>query len=138
MVKVFMGLPGSGKTKHLIDLVNNAVENESGNVVCIELGQKLRFDLNHNAKLVDITEYDFQGSFETLTAFVSGMYAGNYDITHIFIDSTLKIAGTDDVAAIEDFLGRLDAFSEKTGVKFTVSLSTDVSRATDEIGRAHV
>ena len=133
MVKVFMGLPGSGKTKHLIDLVNNAVENESGNVVCIELGQKLRFDLNHNAKLVDITEYDFQGSFETLTAFVSGMYAGNYDITHIFIDSTLKNAGTDDVAAIEDFLGRLDAFSEKTGVKFTVSLSTDVSRATDKI-----
>lgn len=133
MVKVFMGLPGSGKTKHLIDLVNNAVENESGNVVCIELGQKLRFDLNHNAKLVDITEYDFQGSFETLTAFVSGMYAGNYDITHIFIDSTLKIVGTDDVAAIEDFLGRLDAFSEKTGVKFTVSLSTDVSRATDKI-----
>ena len=133
MVKVFMGLPGSGKTKHLIDLVSNAVENESGNVVCIELGQKLRFDLNHNAKLVDITEYDFQGSFETLTAFVSGMYAGNYDITHIFIDSTLKIAGTDDVAAIEDFLGRLDAFSEKTGVKFTVSLSTDVSRATDKI-----
>ena len=133
MVKVFMGLPGSGKTKHLIDLVNNAVENESGNVVCIELGQKLRFDLNHNAKLVDITEYDFQGSFETLTAFVSGMYAGNYDITHIFIDSTLKIAGTDDVAAIEDFLGRLDAFSEKTGVKFTVSLSTDVSRVTGKI-----
>ena len=96
MVKVFMGLPGSGKTKHLIDLVNNAVENESGNVVCIELGQKLRFDLNHNAKLVDITEYDFQGSFETLTAFVSGMYAGNYDITHIFIASPLKLAGAAD------------------------------------------
>ena len=133
MVKVFMGLPGSGKTKHLIDLVNNAVENESGNVVCIELGQKLRFDLNHNAKLVDITEYDFQGSFETLMAFVNGMYAGNYDITHIFIDSTLKIVGCDDVDAIESFLSRLDAFSEKTGVKFTVSLSADVSRATDKI-----
>ena len=133
MVKVFMGLPGSGKTKHLIDLVNNAVENESGNVVCIELGQKLRFDLNHNAKLVDITEYDFQGSFETLVAFVNGMYAGNYDITHIFIDSTLKIVGSDDVEAIESFLARLDDFSEKTGVKFTVSLSTDVSRATDKI-----
>ena len=133
MVKVFMGLPGSGKTKHLIDLVNNAVENESGNVVCIELGQKLRFDLNHNAKLVDITEYDFQGSFETLVAFVNGMYAGNYDITHIFIDSTLKIVSSDDVEAIESFLARLDAFSEKTGVKFTVSLSTDVSRATDKI-----
>ncbi|WP_458862399.1 hypothetical protein [Acidaminobacterium chupaoyuni] len=133
MVKVFMGLPGSGKTKHLVELVNNAVENESGNVVCIEMGQKLRFDLNHNAKLVDITEYDFVNSFETLFAFVTGMYAGNYDITHIFIDSTLKISHNDDVAAIERFLEQLDAFNAKTGVKFTVSLSTDIARATDKI-----
>ena len=133
MVKVFMGLPGSGKTKHLVELVNNAVENESGNVVCIEMGQKLRFDLNHNAKLVDITEYDFVNSFETLFAFVTGMYAGNYDITHIFIDSTLKISHNDDVAAIERFLEQLDAFNAKTGVKFTVSLSTDIARATDKL-----
>ena len=133
MVKVFMGLPGSGKTKHLVELVNNAVENESGNVVCIEMGQKLRFDLNHNAKLVDITEYDFVNSFETLFAFVTGMYVGNYDITHIFIDSTLKISHNDDVAEIERFLEQLDAFNAKTGVKFTVSLSTDIARATDKI-----
>ena len=89
------------------------------------LGQKLRFDLNHNAKLVDITEYDFQGSFETLVAFVNGMYAGNYDITHIFIDSTLKIVGSDDVEAIESFLARLDAFSEKTGVDVVVAEGSD-------------
>lgn len=133
MVKVFMGLPGSGKTKHLVELVNNAVENELGNVVCIELGQKLRFDLHRNVKLVDITEYGFESSFETLIAFVNGMYAGNYDITHIFIDSALKIAGCSEVGKIENFLERLDAFSEKTGVKFTVSLSADVSLASDKI-----
>ena len=123
MVKVFMGLPGSGKTKHLIELVNNAVENESGNVVCIELGQKLRFDLHYNVKLVDIAEYDFKGGFETLLAFVNGMYAGNYDITHIFSET----------AEIETFLERLDAFSEKTGVKFTVSLSADLALASEKI-----
>lgn len=133
MVKVFMGLPGSGKTKHLVELVNNAVENELGNVVCIELGQKLRFDLHRNVKLVDITEYAFESSFETLIAFVNGMYAGNYDITHIFIDSALKIAGCSEVEKIENFLERLDAFSEKTGVKFTVSLSADVSLASEKI-----
>jgi len=133
MVKVFMGLPGSGKTKHLIELVNNAVENESGNVVCIELGQKLRFDLHYNVKLVDIAEYDFKGGFETLLAFVNGMYAGNYDITHIFIDSALKIAGCSETAEIETFLERLDAFSEKTGVKFTVSLSADLALASEQI-----
>ena len=135
MVKVFMGLPGSGKTKHLIDLVNNAVENESGNVVCIELGQKLRFDLNHNAKLVDITEYDFQGSFETLTAFVSGMYAGNYDITRVFIDSLYKIAGIKDVDQAEAFLNDLEKFSEKHSVNFTVAMSEDQSAITEGMKR---
>ena len=133
MVKVFMGLPGSGKTKHLIDLVNNAVENESGNVVCIELGQKLRFDLNHNAKLVDITEYDFQGSFETLVAFVNGMYAGNYDITHIFIDSLCKIVPGPCDNDTEKFLDWLNAFGEKHGIKFTITISDDESLASDGI-----
>ena len=133
MVKVFMGLPGSGKTKPLIELVNNAVENESGNVVCIELGQKLRFDLNYNVKLVDIAEYDCKGGFDALLAFVNGMYAGNYDITHIFIDSALKIAGCSETVEIENFLERLDAFSEKTGVKFTVSLSADLGLASEKI-----
>ena len=135
MVKVFMGLPGSGKTKHLIDLVNNAVENESGNVVCIELGQKLRFDLNHNAKLVDITEYDFQGSFETLMAFVNGMYAGNYDISRVFIDSLYKIAGVKDVAQAEQFLNDLEKFSEKHSVNFTIALSEEPSAATEGMKR---
>lgn len=133
MVKVFMGLPGSGKTKHLIDLVNNAVENESGNVVCIELGQKLRFDLNHNAKLVDITEYDFQGSFETLVAFVNGMYAGNYDITHIFIDSLCKIVPGPCDNETEKFLDWLNAFGEKHGIKFTITISDDASLAPEGI-----
>ena len=133
MVKVFMGLPGSGKTKHLIDLVNNAVENESGNVVCIELGQKLRFVLNHNAKLVDITEYDFQGSFETLVAFVNGMYAGNYDITHIFIDSLCKIVPGPCDNETEKFLDWLNAFGEKHGIKFTITISDDASLAPEGI-----
>ena len=133
MVKVFMGLPGSGKTKHLIDLVNNAVENESGNVVCIELGQKLRFDLNHNAKLVDITEYDFQGSFETLVAFVNGIYAGNYDITHIFIDSLTKIVEGEPDLETEKFLDWLNNFGEKHNIKFTITISADIALATEAI-----
>lgn len=128
-----MGLPGNGKTKHLIELVNIAAENESGNVVCIEPGQKLRFDLNHSAKLVDMSEYSFDAGFSSLYAFICGIYTGNYDVTHVFIDGTLKIAGCDDIAEIEKFLAKLEEMSAKTNVKFTLSLSTDISRATDAI-----
>lgn len=133
MLKLFMGLPGNGKTKQLVELVNSAVENESGNVVCIEPGQKLRFDLNHGAKLVDMSEYSFEGGFNSFYAFLCGLYTGNYDITHVFIDGTLKIVGCDDIAEIEKFLALLEKMSAKTGVKFTLSLSTDVARATDSI-----
>lgn len=132
MIRVIMGKKGSGKTKQMIDMINNAVQTEHGNVVCIERGSKLTYDIHYQIRLVEASSYDID-SYATLKGFVSGLYAGNYDITHIFIDSTLKIVGSDDVEAIESFLARLDAFSEKTGVKFTVSLSTDVSRATDKI-----
>ena len=133
MVRVIMGIKGTGKTKQMIELINSAVHSENGNVVCIELGQKLRFDLNHNAKLVDITEYDFQGSFETLVAFVNGMYAGNYDITHIFIDSLCKIVPGPCDNETEKFLDWLNAFGEKHGIKFTITISDDASLAPEGI-----
>ncbi|MEG1464860.1 MAG: hypothetical protein RSC11_08200, partial [Mucinivorans sp.] len=86
MVKVIMGLKGSGKTKQMIDLINTAVASEHGNVVCIERGPKLTYDIHYKIRLVEASQYDLT-SFDTLKGFVSGLYAGNYDITHVFIDS---------------------------------------------------
>ena len=70
-------------------------------------------------------------SFESLRGFVSGLYAGNYDISHVFVDNLAKIAGSTDLAAVESFLGWLDKFSEVNSVKFTVTLSMDESAATE-------
>ncbi|MEG0878966.1 MAG: hypothetical protein RSF00_09885, partial [Oscillospiraceae bacterium] len=81
MVKVIMGLKGSGKTKQMIDLINTAVASEHGNVVCIERGPKLTYDIHYKIRLVEASQYDLT-SFDTLKGFVSGLYAGNYDITH--------------------------------------------------------
>ena len=36
MIKILIGGKGSGKTKTLIDLTNNAAENSKGSVICIE------------------------------------------------------------------------------------------------------
>ena len=132
MVRVIMGKKGSGKTKQVIEMINAAVQTENGNVVCIEKGEKLTFDIHYQIRLVEASEYDI-ASFTALKGFICGLYAGNYDITHIFIDSVTKITGNDNTAETENFLDWLNAFSEKHGIKFTVTISDDVSLASDGI-----
>lgn len=132
MVRVIMGKKGSGKTKQMIDLINSAVQTEHGNVVCIEKGEKLTFDIHYQIRLVESSEYDI-ASYTALKGFVSGLYAGNYDITHVFIDSLTKIAGGDTNVETENFLDWLNAFSEKHNIKFTVTISDDASLASEGI-----
>ena len=112
MITLIVGKKGSGKTKKLIQLANDAVKASSGNVVCIEKGAKLTYDIDHKARLVDIEQYNISG-FDALFGFLSGICAGNYDVTDIFVDSTLKITG-DDMNQLADFvqsLNRLAKFS---------------------------
>ena len=133
MVRVIMGVKGTGKTKQMIELINSAVHSEHGNVVCIEKGAKLTFVFHSKIRLVEAGGYNIT-SYDMMRGFISGLYAGNYDITHIFIASLTKIVGTNaDVAAVEDFLDWLNSFGEKNGIKFTVTISADASLATDGI-----
>ena len=124
------GGTGSGKTKELIDQVNAAVKEEKGSVVCISRGDKLTFDISHDARLIDAKEYPVKG-YEGLLGFVGGIHAGNYDITRVFIDGLYKITGEKDAAKAETFLDELSAFSEKHTVNFVVSLSEDPAAATE-------
>ena len=86
MIQVIMGLKGSGKTKHLIEMVNAAQDKTSGCVVCIEKGSKLIHEINNKTRLVDISEYAIETA-EQLYGFVCGVLASNYDLTDLFIDS---------------------------------------------------
>ena len=130
MVRLIMGANGAGKTKQLIDLIHSAVESENGSVVCIEPGADMTFDIKSSVRLVNAKEYSLN-SFECLRGFISGLYAGNYDISHVFVDNLCKIAGDKDLQAVEDFLGWLDRFSNTNDVKFTVTISADEDLATE-------
>ena len=129
MVKVIMGRKGTGKTKKIIELVRKAIEEERGNVVVIEKGKNLRFDIPYQARLIQSTDYDF-GNIEFMKGFLSGLRAGNYDITHIFIDGAMKIIKDDSIRNTEAFLDWCEAFSEKEKIKFTITISEDVELAT--------
>ncbi len=131
MVKVILGKAGSGKTKQVIDMVNTAVTEEAGSVVCIENGQTLRLSIKHAVKLVDISEYGMELSYDHLYAFICGLYCGNYDITHVFVDGLYKVTGDDDNAKAPAFLAKLEELSEKNGIKFTLTLSLAEEDACD-------
>ena len=130
MVRLIMGVKGSGKTKQLIELINNAAKDEPGNVVCIEPSRDMMYDIHYHIRLIDAKEYKLN-NYDSLRGFISGLYAGNYDISHVFIDNLCKIVGIEIGSDVEAILNWLDVFGEKNGIKFTVAVSGDPSEATE-------
>ncbi len=131
MIHVILGLKGSGKTKKLIDSINAAVAQASGDVVCIEYGKKLTYDVTYKVRLVDSQEYGIQ-SAEMLKGFLSGMHAGNFDITHVFIDNLYKTIGHD-LSAAEDFIAWAAKFAADNNMEITVTLSEDPANISEGI-----
>lgn len=132
MVQLIIGLKGSGKTKKLVDMVRAAVNEETGDVVCIEKERKLTFDIPYQARLIDAGVYDI-GSYEFLRGLICGVHAGNYDITHFFIDNFYKLVNDKSPEALVDFLAWLDKFSEKEKISFVISLSIDASALPESV-----
>ena len=131
MIQVIMGLKGSGKTKKLIDSINEAVANASGDVVCIEYGKKLTYDINYRVRLVDSKEYGISNP-DMLKGFLSGLHAGNFDITNVYIDNLYKTIGSDRAAG-EEFILWCAEFAQANNMNITVTVSDDVALASDAI-----
>ena len=127
MIHVIMGLKGSGKTKKLLDAINAAVADANGAVVCIEYGKKLTYDVSYKVRLCDSQEYGIC-SPEMLKGFLSGLHAGNFDITHVFIDNLYKTIGQDKAAA-EDFVTWCAKFAADNNMEITMTISEDPAAA---------
>ena len=130
MVRLIMGGKGEGKTKQLMTLMQEAAETATGSMVCIEASRNMSFSLRHQTRMVDAGEYQLS-SFEAMRGFISGLYAGNYDISHIFIDNLLKIVKDEGIPALESFLVWLDKFTSAQNIKCVVTVSADRDSATD-------
>ena len=130
MVKLIMGLSGSGKTKTLIDLVRGAVQEERGDVVCIEKSKHLTYDIPYQARLIRTDDYAVKGN-TMLYGFLCGLHAGNYDITHFFIDDLNKILDDRSNQALEKFLSDLEVFSNRENTDFTITINADPNGATE-------
>ena len=131
MLKLIIGVKGTGKTKTLINLVNGALEVTKGDVVCIEKGVKLRYDIKPTARLIDVEEYMVSDA-QSLYGFVAGILASNHDVTDLFIDSTLKIC-KGDVPAFETLVVELDKLITKIGLNMTMTVSMPEDEASETI-----
>ena len=131
MIHLIMGLKGSGKTKKLIDAINTAAAEANGDVVCIEYGRKLTYDVTYKVRLVDSKEYGIS-SPEMLKGFLSGLHAGNFDITNVFIDNLYKTIGKD-IAAAEEFVAWCAKFAADNNMEITITISEDPANLSDAV-----
>ena len=131
MIHVIMGLKGSGKTKQLIDAIHETLNTANGDVVCIEYGKKLTYDVNYRVRLVDSKEYGISNPC-MLKGFLSGLHAGNFDITHVYIDNLYKTIGSDRAAG-EAFILWCAEFAKANNMEITLTVSDDPALASEEI-----
>lgn len=131
MIQLIMGLKGSGKTKKLIDSIHEAVAHATGDVVCIEYGKKLTYDVTYRVRLVDSKEYGITTP-DMLKGLLSGLHAGNFDITNVYIDNLYKTIGSDRAAG-EEFILWCAKFAEENKMNITLTVSDDPNLASDEI-----
>ena len=131
MLKLMIGVKGTGKTKTLIEKVNAASAASHGDVVCIEKGTVLRFDVKSKVRLIDTEEYLIHDA-GALYGFIAGILASNYDVTDLFVDNTLKICNGN-VAAFEAFLAEVEALLAKHDVNVFMTASIPVEEASDAV-----
>lgn len=131
MLKLMIGVKGTGKTKQLIELVNKASAESNGSVVCIEKNTKLTTDIKYTARLISAQSYFIEDA-QSLFGFIAGISASDHDLTDLFIDSALKICNND-LDAFDKFLDELNMLTEKVGFECFITASLPEEEATDTI-----
>ncbi len=130
MIKIHIGLKGSGKTKKLIDDVNGALALEKGNVVCITEGNRLMHDIDRKVRMINTEQFDIK-NFDMFAGLLSGIIAQDFDVTHIFIDSVFKSVPDESMANIDALIETIEKLEEKFDTSFTLMVSADATEATE-------
>ena len=123
MVELIVGKKGKGKTKVLLDRVNNAVKEANGSIVYLDKSTKHMYELNNKVRLIDVSSYPLKNADE-FVGFICGIISQDHDLEQIYLDSFLKVSKLED-ADVTDTLDQLDKIGEKYGISIVVSISLD-------------
>lgn len=126
LIQVILGGKGSGKTKRLIDIVNESLKNEHGDIIFIDDDKRYMYDLRHEIRFVDASEYPVghKCKVNEMLGFICGMLSANYDLSLIAVDAFMKLVSTPlDDAEMATFFEKLEALSEAHHCNFLISVS---------------
>ncbi len=126
MIEIIAGEKGKGKTKVLLDKVNEAVKTVGGSIVYLDKSQKHMYELDNKVRLVNVADFPISNCDEFL-GFICGIVSSDHDLHEMYLDSFLTISGMKD----EEFthaIEKLDVISEKYKFKFILSISMDASK----------
>ena len=120
MIKLITGKKGTGKTKVLIDMINDSVKSTNGCLVCVEKGETVRRSISYKVRWCGVEQFNISG-YEAFYGFLAGMLAGNYDIKEVFVDGIIKIGGPD-LDELGTMLEKIQALTgDDTQIVFTIS-----------------
>lgn len=130
MIQIISGVKGKGKTKYLIQKVNDAVKNSTGNIVYLDKNNKHMYELSNKIRLVNVKDFPID-NYDSFLGFVCGLISQDHDLEAMYLDSFLSIS-----AVTEDYVGyvltQLDKISNSFNVDFVISISIDAENIPDD------
>lgn len=131
MVQLVVGKEGKGKTKHLLDKVNEEIKKVAGNIVYLDRSTKHMFELNNKVRLINVQDYDFENSSEFI-GFIYGIISQDHDMQQMYIDGIMKVAKLDK-SDITSMVKKLENISTTFNFDLFLSISADVNELEEEI-----
>lgn len=131
MVEIISGEKGKGKTKYLLEKVNNDIKKVDGAVVYIDKNTKHMYELDSKIRLINMGDYPIDTTDEFL-GFLSGVLSQNSDIQEVFLDSFLTVSKIDTTEGFSSAVRKLDKVCDMFDVKFVLSVSKNEKDLPDE------
>lgn len=132
MIQLIVGAKGKGKTKHLLEKVNNSVKTVDGNIVYLDKNAKHMYELKNKIRLINTSEFPFTSTDEFI-GFICGIVSQDHDLQEVYLDSFLDVAFIKDPANVEEILNKLERISDQFHVDFVVSMSLESKDLSDNL-----
>ena len=121
MIKLIVGEKGTGKTKAVIKMANDAVKEKKGDVIFIDGSSRYTMTLDRDIRFINLNDFRID-SLKMFYGFLSGIVAQNYDIDCIYIDGIFETINGQ-LQDIEAFFFDLKGLADKFSINFIITLT---------------
>ena len=125
MVKLLIGHKGSGKTKRMIDLANQAVDTAKGSIIFINKNARLIYDLDYKIRVICMEDFPHVTNEDEYIGFLFGILSSDNDIETIFLDGIMSHRDFA-LEILPSFIEKIKVISKDSGIDFVLSVSAEL------------